>query len=57
MPTKFSEDVISLAVLKEAYEKNEEQWAFMAVISIGLMDLRAGKELELDEVKARLGIE
>ena len=29
----------------------------MAVISIGLMDLRAGKELELDEVKARLGIE
>ena len=41
----------------EEYEKNEEERAFMKAVATGLMDVREGKELELDEVKKKLGIE
>lgn len=39
------------------YEKNEEERAFMKAVAQGLMDIREGNELALDEVKKRLGIE
>ena len=41
----------------EEYEKNEEERAFMKAIAHGLMEIKEGKELELDEVIKRLGIE
>ncbi len=41
----------------DEYEKNEEEREFMKAIAAGLMDIREGKELELDEVKKKLGIE
>ena len=41
----------------DEYEKNEEEREFMKVIAAGLMEIREGKELELDEVKKKLGIE
>ena len=41
----------------DEYEKNEEERAFMKAIAAGLMEVREGKELELDEVKKKLGIE
>ncbi len=41
----------------EEYEKSEEERAFMRAVAIGLMDVREGKELELNEVKKKLGIE
>jgi len=41
----------------EEYEKNEEERAFMKAIAHGLMEIKEGKELELDEVKKRLGID
>ena len=40
----------------EEYEKNEEERAFMRAVAAGLMDVREGKEVSLDEVKKRLGI-
>ena len=89
MQTKFSEDVISLSVLKvnpgkvvnhtkdshrpvlltsrgrgvavtqdlEEYEKKEEESEFMKAVAEGLMEIREGKELELDDVKRKPGIE
>jgi prevent-host-death family protein len=39
------------------YEKNEEERAFMKAVAQGLMDIRAGNELALDEVKKKLGID
>jgi prevent-host-death family protein len=41
----------------EEYEKNEEERDFMKAVATGLMEVREGKELELDEVKKKLGIE
>jgi len=41
----------------EEYEKNEEEREFMKAVAAGLMEVREGKELELDEVKKKLGVE
>ena len=41
----------------EEYEKSEEEREFMRAVATGLMEVREGKELELAEVKKRLGIE
>ena len=41
----------------EEYEKNEEEREFMKAIAQGLMDVREGNELELGEVKKKLGID
>ncbi|VAW85167.1 Prevent host death protein, Phd antitoxin [hydrothermal vent metagenome] len=41
----------------EKYEKNEEEREFMKAVVTGLMEVREGKELELGEVKKKLGIE
>lgn len=38
------------------YEKNEEERSFMKAVAQGLMDIKEGKELELNEVKKKLGI-
>ncbi len=48
-----------VAVLQglEEFEKGEEERAFMKAVANGLMDVREGNELSLDEVKKRLGIE
>ena len=40
----------------EEYEKNEEEREFMKAIASGLMEVREGKELGLDEIKAKLDI-
>ena len=40
----------------DEYEKSEEEREFMKAIATGLMEVREGKQLELDEVKAKLGI-
>ncbi len=41
----------------DEYEKNEEEREFMKAIATGLMEIRESKELELGEVKKKLGIE
>ncbi len=41
----------------EEYEKNEEEREFMKAVAAGLMEVREGKVLELDEVKKKLGID
>ncbi|HSH29670.1 MAG TPA: type II toxin-antitoxin system Phd/YefM family antitoxin [Thiohalobacter sp.] len=38
------------------YEKAEEERAFMRAVIAGLADLEAGREVSLDEAKARLGL-
>lgn len=38
------------------YEKAEEERAFMRAVVAGLADLEAGREISLDEVRARLGL-
>ncbi len=40
----------------DEYEKNEEKLEFMKAITQGLMDIKAGDALELDEVKKRLDV-
>ena len=40
----------------EEFEKGEEERKFMKAVAQGLMDIRDGNQLELDEVKMRLGI-
>ncbi len=40
----------------DEYERNEEERKFMKAIAQGLMDIKEGKELKLNEVKKRLGI-
>ena len=40
----------------DEYEKNENKLEFMKAITQGLMDIKAGDTLELDEVKKRLDI-
>jgi len=38
------------------YEKNQESREFMQAITEGLIDIKEGNELELDEVKKKLGL-
>jgi len=38
------------------YEKAEEERAFMRAVVAGLADLEAGRDVPLDEAKARLGL-
>ena len=38
------------------YEKAEEERAFMRAVVAGLADLEAGREVSLEEAKARLGL-
>jgi prevent-host-death family protein len=40
----------------DEYEKNEEERKFIKAIAQGLMDIKEGKEIELNEVKKKLGI-
>ena len=40
----------------DEYEKKEDKLEFMKAITQGLMDIKAGNVLELDEVKKRLDI-
>ena len=40
----------------DEYEKNQNKLEFMKAITRGLMDIKAGNVLELDEVKKRLDI-
>ena len=39
------------------YEKSEEERAFMRAVVEGLTDLQEGREISLQETKARLGLE
>ncbi len=39
------------------FEKNEEEREFMKAVAQGLMDIREGNELELNEIKKKLGID
>jgi prevent-host-death family protein len=41
----------------DEFEKNQEEREFMKAITQGLMDIKEGNELELDEVKKKLGID
>ncbi len=40
----------------DEYEENEEKRAFMKAVIQGLIEIKEGSELELDEVKKKLGI-
>lgn len=40
----------------DEYEKHEEERQFIKAIAQGLMDIKEGNELELDEAKKRLGL-
>ena len=39
------------------YERSEEERAFMRAVVEGLADLEAGREVTLEEARARLGME
>ena len=41
----------------DEFEKNQEEREFMKAITQGLMDIKEGNELEIDEVKKKLGID
>ncbi len=41
----------------DEYEKNEEERKFMKAIAQGLMDIKEGNELDLNEAKKKLGID
>jgi len=41
----------------DEYEKSEEEREFMKAVARGLMDIREGNELELNEAKKKLGID
>ena len=41
----------------DEYEKKEEEREFMKAVAQGLMDIKEGKEQELEEVKKKLGID
>lgn len=45
-----------IAVLQglDEYERKEEEREFMKAVAQGLMDIKEGKELELDQVKKKL---
>ncbi len=38
------------------YEKNEEELNFVKAVAQGLLEIKEGKTLELDDVKNKLGI-
>jgi len=40
-----------------AYERAEDERAFMRAVVAGLADLEAGREVSLSEAKARLGLD
>jgi len=40
----------------DEYEKKEEELIFVKAIAQGLMEIKEGKTLELDDVKNKLGI-
>ena len=40
----------------EEYEKNSEEREFLKAIAQGLMDIKEGNELDLDEAKKKLGL-
>jgi len=40
----------------DEYEKNQEERAFMKAVAQGLMDVKSGQAMELDAVKAKLGL-
>ncbi len=40
----------------EEYEKNNEEREFLRAIAQGLMDIKEGNELSLDDAKKKLGI-
>jgi len=40
----------------EEYEKNSEERQFLKAIAQGLMDIKEGNELSLDEARKKLGI-
>lgn len=40
----------------DEYEKGEEEREFVKAVAQGLMDIKEGKELLLDEAKKKLGI-
>ena len=40
----------------DEYEKNEEERAFLKAIAQGMMDVKEGNELNLNEVKKKLGV-
>ncbi len=40
----------------DEYEKNEEELNFVKAVAQGLMEIKEGKTLELDDVKNKLGI-
>ena len=41
----------------DEFEKNEEERKFMKAIARGLIEVKEGKELEMNEAKNRLGID
>ena len=41
----------------EDFEKKEEEREFMKAVAVGLMEVREGKELGLEEAKKKLGME
>lgn len=40
----------------DEYEKNQEEIAFVKAIAQGLMDIKEGQAISLDEVRKRLGL-
>ena len=40
----------------DEYEKGEEEREFMKAVAAGLIEVREGKELALDDVREKLGI-
>ena len=40
----------------DEYENHEEEREFMKAVTQGLMELKEGKEVDLDEAKERLGL-
>ena len=47
---------VAVVLSVQDYEAAEEERAFMRAVVAGLADLEAGRELSLDEAKARLGL-
>ncbi len=41
----------------DEYEKNEEEREFMRAVAKGLIDIKEGNELGLDEAKKKLGLD
>jgi hypothetical protein len=54
MNTKELIDVTQVKI--KASHRNEEERKFIKAVVQGLMDIKSGKETELNEVRKRLGI-